>query len=246
MTLNEKRDVYEALLGNLGVRRIEVPSDYRQEVREAAGRRHLVHRHPGIFLRGGPEGFAVPAAGLEADPDAEHGHGGAVRGAPGVHRAAVDRRPVAFDRHGADELPGAGQVAPAGPHDSAGREQLQPRRTWAARDRQEPHLQGNQPEQHPDFRRADHRRQPVLQHGPAPGRSGRPLGRGGLRRGGGHLLQGQGRRPDHEGLHGLGVVRPWPRRDQRLRLDGVRRQHQPARRYAGQDEPPVRPVSRRR
>ena len=26
----------------------------------------------------------------------------------------------------------------------------------------------------------------------------------------GHFLQGQGWRPDHEGLHGLGIVRPWP------------------------------------
>ncbi len=36
------------------------------------------------------------------------------------------------------------------------------------------------------------------------------VGRGGLRRSGGHLLQGQGWRPDHEGLHGVGLVRPWP------------------------------------
>ena len=83
-------------------------------------------------------------------------------------------------------------------------------RAWPAGHRQEPHLQGNQPEQHPDLGRADDRRQPVLQHGPPHGRPGRPVGRGGVRRGGGHLLQGQGWRPDHEGLHGLGVVRPWP------------------------------------
>ena len=42
VTLNEKRDVYEALLGNLGVKGVEVSTSYRQEVREAAGRRHLV------------------------------------------------------------------------------------------------------------------------------------------------------------------------------------------------------------
>ena len=58
VTLNEKRDVYEALLANLGVKGVEVNSSYRQEVREAAGRRHLVHRHAGLFLRGGPEGLA--------------------------------------------------------------------------------------------------------------------------------------------------------------------------------------------
>ena len=126
VTLNEKRDVYEALLGNLGVKGVEVASGYRQEVREAAGRRHLVHRHPGVFLRGGPEGLAVRAPGLEADPDAEHGHGGVVPGAAGLHRGAVDRRAAPFDRHGADELQRAGEVAPAGPHDPAGREQLQP------------------------------------------------------------------------------------------------------------------------
>ena len=126
VTLNEKRDVYEALLGNLGVKGVEVNSSYRQEVREAARRRHLVHRHAGVFLRGGPEGLAVRAAGLEADPDAEHGHGRVVPGAAGLHRGAVDRRAAALDRHGADELHGAGEVAPAGPHGPAGREQLQP------------------------------------------------------------------------------------------------------------------------
>ena len=36
---------------------------------------------------------------------------------------------------------------------------------------QEPHLQGDQPEQHPGLRRADDRGEPVLQHGP-PRRSG--------------------------------------------------------------------------
>ena len=41
----------------------------------------------------------------------------------------------------------------------------------------------------------------------------------------GIAFQGQGWRPDHEGLHGLGLVRPRPGCDQRLRLDGVRRQH---------------------
>ena len=43
----------------------------------------------------------------------------------------------------------------------------------------------------------------------------------------GIALQGQGRRADHEGLHGVGLLRPRPRCDQRLCLDGLRRQHQP-------------------
>ena len=74
------------------------------------------------------------------------------------------------------------------------------------------------------------------------GRSGRPVGRGCLRRGGGDQLQGQGWRPDHEGLHGFGLVRPWSGRHQRLRLDGLRGEHQPAGGHAGQDEPSLRPV----
>jgi ATP-dependent Lon protease len=163
--LNEKRDAYEALLSNLGVKNAEVPDSYRAPVREAAGGRHLVHRHAGVFLRGEPEGLAVRGDGPQADPDAEHGHGGAVRGPQGVHRGAMDRRAAALDRHGADLLQGTGEVAPAGPHDPAGREQLQPVRAGAARHRQEPHLQGNQPEQHPGVRRPDHGGQPVLQHG---------------------------------------------------------------------------------
>ena len=133
------------------------------------------------FFEEDQKGSPFVAAGLEADPDAEHGHGGIVPGAAGLHRGAVDRRAAALDRHGADELHRAGEVAPAGPHDSAGREQLQPLRAWPEGHGQEPHLQGDQPEQHPGLRWADHGRQPVLQHGPASGRAGRPVGRGGLR-----------------------------------------------------------------
>ena len=83
-------------------------------------------------------------------------------------------------------------------------------RTWPKGHGQEPHLQGDQPEQHPGLRRADDRGEPVLQHGPPQVGLVGAVGRGGLRRSGGHLLQGQGWRPDHEGLHGLGLVRPWP------------------------------------
>ena len=125
VTLNEKRDVYEALLGNLGVKGIEVPSTIVKKFREAARRRHLVHRHPGVFLRGRPEEFTVRASRIEADPDAQHGPGGVVPRAAGIHRTAVDRRPTAFDGHGADEFPGAGEVASASPDDPPGREQLQ-------------------------------------------------------------------------------------------------------------------------
>ena len=45
VTLNEKRDVYEALLSNLGTKGVEIPTGIGQAVREAAGRRHLVDHH---------------------------------------------------------------------------------------------------------------------------------------------------------------------------------------------------------
>jgi ATP-dependent Lon protease len=46
-------------------------------------------------------------------------------------------------------------------------------------------------------------------------------GTGRLRRGGRHLLQGQGRRADHEGLHGLGLLRPRARTPSRPRASMV-------------------------
>ena len=61
------------------------------------------------------------------------------------------------------------------------REQLQRLRARAARHGQEPHLQGGEPEQHPDLGRADHGRQPLLQPGAPADRSGGRVGRGGLR-----------------------------------------------------------------
>ena len=151
-------------------------------------------------------------------------------------------RAVPFHRHGAGQSGRAGEMAPAGAHGALRREQLQRLRTGPPRHRQEPYLQGNQPEQHPDLRRPDHGGQSLLQHGPADGGSGRPLGSGGLRRGGRHLLQGQGRRADHEGLHGLGLLRPGQGRDSGLGQHGLRRQYQPARGHPGEDQPSAGPL----
>ena len=71
------------------------------------------------------------------------------------------------------------------------------------------------------------------------GGPGGPVGRGGLRRGGGDLLQGQGRRADHEGLHGLRVLRPRAGCHPGLGEHGLRRQHQPAGGHPGEDQPPA-------
>ena len=59
VTLNEKRDVYEALLGNLGVKGVEVTSSYVKKFEKllVGGIWCIVTLR--IFLRGGPEGVAV-------------------------------------------------------------------------------------------------------------------------------------------------------------------------------------------
>ena len=108
VTLNEKRDVYEALLGNLGVKGVEVSSSIVKKFEKLLVGGIWSHHHPGVFLRGRPEGIALRHRGLEADPDAQHGHGRVVPGATGIHRGAVDRRAAALDRHGADELRASG------------------------------------------------------------------------------------------------------------------------------------------
>ena len=88
VTLNEKRDVYEALLGNLGVKGVEVSSTIVKKFEKllVGGIWCIVTLE--YFYRGGPEGIAVRPPGLEADPDAEHGPGGIVPGTAGLHRSS--------------------------------------------------------------------------------------------------------------------------------------------------------------
>ena len=110
--------------------------------RETAGRRHLVHPGPGI--RRLPPAQSLSAGQPQAHPDAVHRHGRVACGPRRLHPRGVDRRPAALGRSGTHGLPGERQVAPAGPHGAARREQLQLRRTRPALHRQEPRLQGNQ------------------------------------------------------------------------------------------------------
>jgi hypothetical protein len=191
---------------NLGIKGEVVPTP-RQAVREAAGRRHLVHRHRCSTSSRRAEGLALQHRRPQADPDAEHGHGGAVRGPPELHRAAVDRRAVPLHRHGAGEsgrrvkwhllarmIPfvennyNCCELGPRGTGKSHIYKEISPNSIL---------ISGGQTTVANLFYNMARRRS---------GWSG--LGCGGLRRGGRHLLQGQGRRADHEGLHGLGVLRP--------------------------------------
>jgi ATP-dependent Lon protease len=84
--LNEKRDVYEALLSNLGVKNAEISDTYvRQFEKLLVGGIWCIVTLKYHFEEE-PEGLALHGDGTQADPDAQHGHGGAVRGAQGVHR----------------------------------------------------------------------------------------------------------------------------------------------------------------
>src|SRR5262249_9496619 len=102
-------------------------------------------------------------------------------GTPSVHRAGMDRRAIAFDWHGTNELLRAGEAALVGSDASASRKQLQSRGTWTKRHWEEPHLQKDQPEQHPRAGWADDWCESFLQDGPTPSGPRGPMGRGGVR-----------------------------------------------------------------
>jgi predicted ATP-dependent Lon-type protease len=78
--LNEKRDVYEALLSNLGSRasrsRDRYVKQYEKLLAGASGASSRCSISSRKARRARPS-----SSGPEADPDAQHGHGGAVRGA---------------------------------------------------------------------------------------------------------------------------------------------------------------------
>ena len=83
VTLNEKRDVYEALLANLGVKGVEVPSGHVKKYEKllVGGIWCIVTLE--YFFEEDQKGSPFMLRGPQADPDAEHGHGGTVRRAGG-------------------------------------------------------------------------------------------------------------------------------------------------------------------
>ena len=86
---------------------------------------------------------------------------------------------------------------------------------------------------HPHLGRQGEHGEPLLQQRPPAGGPGRPLGRGGLRRGRRHEGHRPRRHPDHEGLHGERAVQPRRHAGPRRRLARLRRQPEPAGRDAG-------------
>jgi ATP-dependent Lon protease len=184
VSLNEKRDIYEALLANLGVKGVEVSSS-------------TVKQYEKLLV-----------GGIWCIVTLEYFFEEGQKGSPFILR---DLKPIQMPNMDLEEL-FVGRRAfteeqwimvLACPHDSAGREQLQRLRAWAARHREKPYLQRNQPEQHLDLRRPNHRSEFVLQHGATHGWFGGIVGCRRLRRSSGNFVQGQRRRTDHEGLHGL-------------------------------------------
>ena len=178
--LNEKRDVYEALLGNLGTKGVEIDTGTVRKYEKllAGGIWSIITMR--YFYEEGQKGSPFIIEDLKPIQMPNMDMDGLFEGRRGftedqwidVLLRSAGYEPTQFER--------AGQVAHPGPHGPAGREQLQRLRTGTSRHGQEPHLQGNQPQQHPGLRRSHDRRQPVLQHGQPHGRAGRPVGCGGL------------------------------------------------------------------
>ena len=116
VTLNEKRDVYEALLATWASRasRSAAATVKKYEKLLVGGIWCIVtleyfyeeDQKGSPFLLRDLKPIQMPNMDLEE----------LFAGAAGLHRGAVDRRAVALDRHGADELRRAGEVAPALPH----------------------------------------------------------------------------------------------------------------------------------
>lgn len=87
--LNEKRDVYEALLSNLGVKNAEVSDTYvRQFEKLLVGGIWCIVTLKYHFEE--DQRLALHGDRTQADPDAEHGHAGAVQGSRVFHRRTVD------------------------------------------------------------------------------------------------------------------------------------------------------------
>jgi len=76
--LNEKRDVYEALLSNLGIKGVEISTETvrRYEKLLAGGIWSIISME--YFYEEGQRGSPFSGSGAETDPDARHGYGGII------------------------------------------------------------------------------------------------------------------------------------------------------------------------
>ena len=124
--LNEKRDVYEALLSNLGMKDAEIPdaSTVKKFEKLLVGGIWCIIT-VNYFYEEGQKGSPFLIQDLKPIQMPNMDMQELFEGRQRLHRRAMDRCAAALHRHGADRARGAGQVAPAGPHDSVRGEQLQ-------------------------------------------------------------------------------------------------------------------------
>jgi ATP-dependent Lon protease len=71
--LNEKRDVYEALLSNLGIKNAEVPTQFVKQFEKLLAGGIWCIITVSYFYEEGTEGLPLHHRGTQADPDAECG-----------------------------------------------------------------------------------------------------------------------------------------------------------------------------
>jgi hypothetical protein len=236
VSLNIKIDRYEADFSNLGVRGIPISSDY-------------VSKYDRLLCGG-----IWCIIGLEYEYVEEDKKSTPIRivkltpiQMPHIDMDEIKTARRAFTKdewitrlaplHGYGSRPflNPREMVAALPNAAAHREQLQPMRIGTPQHGQVAPLQRDFAEQHPRVRRADHGGEPLLQYVEQTGRACRSLGLRGFRRGRGHYVQGQRRRPDNEGLYGVRFLRPRQRRKGGIRVDGVRWQHQPERGCIAED-----------
>jgi ATP-dependent Lon protease len=116
--LNENRDAYEALLSNLGIKNAEVPDSYVRQFEKllvggiwcivTLNYRFEENQKGSPFVMSDLKPIQMPNMDMAELFEARKG----------FTEDAMDRRAAALDRHGADLLQGAGEVAHAGAHDS--------------------------------------------------------------------------------------------------------------------------------
>jgi len=206
--LNEKKDRYEASFSNLGIKDAEISAGIVKEYEKLLVGGIWVIATLSYYHEEGQNGYSLRRYATEANSDAKHEHAGAIRRPFSADHSAVARNPDPFNRHGALDPGRVSPVAPACAHGSLCREQLQRLRAGATRYRQESYLQGMLTQQHAGIWWPDHSGPTMFYN-----MSSRRIGLVGLwdvvafdedRR---DQLQGQRRRADHEGLHGLRILR---------------------------------------
>ena len=212
--LNEKRDVYEALLSNLGTKGVEIGTETVRKYEKllAGGIWSIITMH--YFFEEGQKGspFIIDSLNPIQMPnmDMEELFSGRRQF---IEAQWIDMllRSCGFDPTQFDDRAKWHLLCRLVPlaENNYNVCELGPRGTG------KPYLQGNQSQQYPCLGGANDCCKLVLQPCQTDRGAGRSLRCSGLRRGRRNQLQGQFRRPDHEGLYGLRIIRAGSRPGER-------------------------------